>query len=299
MSSADFDPGLAVGTVLTNRELADTFRCSPQSGMRRSLRTNSLVLTTSRDGLYLDRWVNGHLHYTGMGLRGDQDLFWLSNRTLAESRDNGVAVFLVEVFGPNQYVFLGRVELADDPYPDEQPDDDGRLRKVWMFPLRLLEDGAEATIPEALFERAEEARSRRARRLSDEELEERARLAAATPGQRSSTSTSYERDLFVSELAKRIAGGICQLCDAPAPFKSRRGEPYLETHHIVWLARGGEDSIENTVALCPNCHRRVHELESAADVEKLRARASTGQVGADGTVGPQFEGGADALHGGL
>jgi 5-methylcytosine-specific restriction enzyme A len=46
---------------------------------------------------------------------------------------------------------------------------------------------------------------------------------------------------------------------------NKKGEPYLETHHIVWLARGGEDASGNTVALCPNCHRRVHELEQAAD----------------------------------
>ncbi|WP_296863638.1 HNH endonuclease [Thermosyntropha sp.] len=31
------------------------------------------------------------------------------------------------------------------------------------------------------------------------------------------------------------------------------GEP-----HIEWLSRGGTDTIDNTVALCPNCHRKMH-----------------------------------------
>ncbi|MFV5483444.1 HNH endonuclease [Acinetobacter towneri] len=48
--------------------------------------------------------------------------------------------------------------------------------------------------------------------------------------------------------------------------------PYLETHHIVWLARGGEDTISNTVALCPNCHKRMHLLDLEEDKVKLLSR---------------------------
>lgn len=36
----------------------------------------------------------------------------------------------------------------------------------------------------------------------------------------------------------------------PAPFNDRKDKPYLETHHIVWLAPDGADMIENAVALC-------------------------------------------------
>lgn len=53
-----------------------------------------------------------------------------------------------------------------------------------------------------------------------------------------------------------------------APFIDAKGEPYLEVHHIIWLSHGGADTIENTVALCPNCHRKMHILQSADDVEK-------------------------------
>ncbi|HFQ5179900.1 TPA: HNH endonuclease [Vibrio vulnificus] len=58
------------------------------------------------------------------------------------------------------------------------------------------------------------------------------------------------------------------------PFKNAKGEPYLETHHIVWLAKGGDDTAENTVALCPNCHKKMHIVDDAKDVEVLKSRSS-------------------------
>ena len=60
-----------------------------------------------------------------------------------------------------------------------------------------------------------------------------------------------------------------QLCNLEAPFADANGEPYLEIHHIIWLSDGGADTIENTVALCPNGHRKMHIPQSADDVEKL------------------------------
>lgn len=82
-------------------------------------------------------------------------------------------------------------------------------------------------------------------------------------------STVYTRQRCVSEYTKRRAHGICQLCGQPAPFNDKYGEPYLETHHVEWLAKGGMDSIKNTVALCPNCHKKMHILNQAEDMEKL------------------------------
>ena len=54
------------------------------------------------------------------------------------------------------------------------------------------------------------------------------------------------------------AKGKCELCVEPAPFVRPDRRPYLEVHHVQRLAEGGEDVPDNTVALCPNCHRRAH-----------------------------------------
>ena len=73
----------------------------------------------------------------------------------------------------------------------------------------------------------------------------------------------------VAAYTKIRAAGICQLCGQPAPFKDKDGEPFLENHHLVWLSRGGTDTIDNTVALCPNCHRKMHILDLQEDIDKL------------------------------
>lgn len=55
------------------------------------------------------------------------------------------------------------------------------------------------------------------------------------------------------------ANGKCERCKKAAPFlRQLDNSPYLEVHHIERLADGGEDTIDNTIALCANCHREAH-----------------------------------------
>jgi 5-methylcytosine-specific restriction endonuclease McrA len=81
------------------------------------------------------------------------------------------------------------------------------------------------------------------------------------------------RNIYVKQYSKTVSKGICQLCDKEAPFIDYNGEPFLEVHHIEWLSKGGKDSIDNVVALCPNCHRKMHILDDENDVLKLKERA--------------------------
>ncbi len=90
------------------------------------------------------------------------------------------------------------------------------------------------------------------------------------PIKREVITTQIVRSQYIAELAKRNAHGKCQLCNQPAPFDDKDGCPYLETHHIIWLSKGGSDSIENTVALCPNCHKRMHIVRDKNDIEYLK-----------------------------
>ncbi|NWJ82977.1 HNH endonuclease, partial [Enterobacter sp. SECR19-1250] len=59
-------------------------------------------------------------------------------------------------------------------------------------------------------------------------------------------------------LVRTFPKGKCQSCKRDAPFLKEDGTPFLEVHHIEWLSKGGEDSVENAIALCPNCHRQAH-----------------------------------------
>jgi restriction endonuclease len=110
---------LAVGNILTNRELMDRFKVSNSGGMRRGHQTNSLVLvhnTTSSttDSIYHDEWkvVNGKriLHYTGMGQVGGQDINFSQNKTLSESNMNNVDIYLFSNDAPNSYKTKERLD---------------------------------------------------------------------------------------------------------------------------------------------------------------------------------------------
>lgn len=92
-------------------------------------------------------------------------------------------------------------------------------------------------------------------------LRERARQASVeTATQRTITreAIEYRRSSAIRRYVMDRADGVCEGCDEPAPFTSQTGEPYLQAHHVEELSDGGADSPSSVVALCPNCHYRVH-----------------------------------------
>lgn len=262
---------LSIGQKLTNIELYEVFGCGNSGGMRRAKKTNSLIIISSHvASIYEDRWDGDILLYTGMGLNGDQSLEFNQNKTLNQSRTNGVQVFLFEQFKVNEYTFLGPVELVNEPYIELQPDLNGDIRKVYIFPLQLKT--CERYIDQETAQTWHENKQKQAKKLSMDELKNRALKSNPKSNAYKTTVQQYVRSAYVVEYAKRLANGICQLCEQPAPFKDKKSIPYLETHHIVWLARGGEDTIFNTVALCPNCHKRMHVLDLEEDKTKLLSK---------------------------
>ncbi|HNG81881.1 MAG TPA: HNH endonuclease signature motif containing protein [Burkholderiaceae bacterium] len=83
--------------------------------------------------------------------------------------------------------------------------------------------------------------------------------APVIPSRITSVSVSFARNPDVVAEVLWRADGYCEYCRCPAPFSRRTDKsPYLEVHHIKMLAEGGEDTVDNAVALCPNCHRQAH-----------------------------------------
>jgi 5-methylcytosine-specific restriction enzyme A len=260
---------LKVGDVFDNSTLASTFRCAVSGGMRRSHTTNTLLLISDHTKMFDDRWDGDVFLYTGMGKDGPQSLNYGQNKTVSESNENGIKMYLFEVFKPNEYTFIGEVKLADEPFQEEQLGDNKEMRTVWIFPLKVV--GEKYNFPKDVIQQNYEKKEQKAKTKSLSELAKLAKLARS--GKRTSTTVTYERDPHVSELAKRFANGDCQLCDNPAPFDDKQGNPYLESHHIDWLSRGGSDDLENCIGLCPSCHRKMHILDLEEDVNKLKGRA--------------------------
>jgi 5-methylcytosine-specific restriction protein A len=87
----------------------------------------------------------------------------------------------------------------------------------------------------------------------------RLKLASKKPAEILIVSKAFVRnpDVIAEVLAR--ANGKCEGCFLPAPFiRNSDASPYLEVHHKTPLAEGGEDTVENAVALCANCHRKEH-----------------------------------------
>jgi len=70
---------------------------------------------------------------------------------------------------------------------------------------------------------------------------------------------AFRRNPDVGAEVLARAKGTCERCGSSAPFNRKKdGTPYLEIHHRITLAEGGEDTVKNAIALCPNCHRYFH-----------------------------------------
>ena len=249
------------GQKYSNYDIMNTFLCSEQGGMRKSNRKNALVLVTAHTKpLYSDKWdSNEVLHYTGMGQTGDMELNHSQNRTLNESSDNGVKLYLFEVFNDlslNKYTYRGRVTLVGKPYIERQLDSDSIERNVWMFPIKPMKQSF--TRIEDVIE-SDKQKEKQVKKVPDNILNKTVALKAQQArSEKLVISKTYSRDATVKEYTKRRANGTCELCQKEAPFFTKRGEPYLEVHHVITLAENGPDSVTNTVALCPNCHRKIH-----------------------------------------
>ena len=124
--------------ILSNDEIVEYFQCSNQGGMRKSNRTNSLVLIKDEQSVYEDDWKDEICYYTGMGLQGDQDFLDRQNRTLYYSRNSSIKIYLFER-AYSGYRYIGRVELAASPYYERQKDRKGIERRVCIFPLKVIE----------------------------------------------------------------------------------------------------------------------------------------------------------------
>ena len=95
--------------------------------------------------------------------------------------------------------------------------------------------------------------------LPASELRRLASKAPKLPERIQIVSLGFRRSPHVIVVVLRRANGICEQCGRAAPFTRRSdGTPFLEVHHTTPLSQGGEDTIGNAVALCPNCHREAH-----------------------------------------
>jgi 5-methylcytosine-specific restriction protein A len=269
--TGDFHVPWKAGDTIDNNALRSVFRCSLLGTMRQSLATNSLVLIAdhAKPGCE-DKWIGKVFHFTGMGTVGERGIGSRQNVTLAKSRENGIRLFLFEVFYEGTYVYIGEVELMDRPYRSRQVDSEKNMRDVPVFPLQLVSHKNPPLITPEPPGAGREPAPETVRTASPGTAGSPAAKTAG--GSMSSAGAAPAGRDAVGEEALRHANGLCQLCGLPAPFTGHDGQPYLELHHIVPLDEGGLHAAGNLAALCPNCHRKMHVLNLQADVTRLGNR---------------------------
>lgn len=202
---------------------------------------------------YQDGWLEGYYLYSGEGAKGDME-FKGGNRAI---RNHEIENKKLYVFfrAPREtgYLLLGEFRYAGH-FRRWAPDVNGRLRRAIAFLLEPLDgalrEGSRASLDHEIEDILEHGR-----------LEDAPRVKKLVVGR-------YARSLSVIRETLRRADSVCELCGQPAPFYDINGKPFLEIHHIIPLAEGGPDSLSNTVALCPNCHRAVHYAEEAPALRK-------------------------------
>jgi len=178
-----------VGTLYSSEEIQSALQVGNAGGIRMCIGDDSTVrraviltsVPTARqlsENPYHDRIESDTLVYTGAGREGEQTLGGVNKRLPQQLDTNFPAYGFVlvgsrrdESIGPKRWKFLGLLEYLRH-YPETQADTNGRVRKVWLFEMRIH---ATPTAVEVGEDRAIAARvlkaSRKANKQSGEERE--------------------------------------------------------------------------------------------------------------------------------
>jgi 5-methylcytosine-specific restriction enzyme A len=254
--------GFEIGRVYSRRkDIHARFGGQQQGGIITPKDHPLVIIITGEAGLqhgYADRLrADGVFEYFGEGQVGDMQLTG-GNKAVAEHSNSGESLLLFRK-ADTGLRFEG--EMVCETFHHEQSSDrEGDNRRAIVFELRRLE-----AISEIVGEQGVPAKYDLAGLLA------KALVAAGIPPKTGTSAIRnvYERSRDVRDYVLARAGDKCEGCDSLAPFLRNDGSPYLEPHHIRRLSDGGPDHPAFVIALCPNCHRRVH---AGADGDKYNAK---------------------------
>lgn len=123
--------------------------------------------------------------------------------------------------------------------------------------LNYIENNFGISLDELIIDEA--AQVEKSLAISESERRRRISKTPRKPNKIAVVTYVYERSSDIVAEALIRANGVCESCSSLAPFRRKKDNtPYLEVHHKKRLADGGEDTLENVIALCPNCHREKH-----------------------------------------
>jgi 5-methylcytosine-specific restriction enzyme A len=237
--------------------------CTPKS-------VPAVFLFTGKSGDqfgYVDKWNEDHTVYSfaGEGQEGDMGMKG-GNRAIREHDANGKEIHLFEALGKGKPIrYMGRFDYINHqtiPGIDKH----SAPRLVLIFDLVRYAVALPTANPGLL--------DRLTKRLANKHFTHPPAGQQYPEKVIQSGVVVYKRDPEVRAYVLGLAKGKCELCTQLAPFLDSTGAHFLEVHHVVRLARGGADTPANTVALCPNCHRRLHYSADALEATRKLYKAN-------------------------
>ncbi|MFX1284514.1 MAG: HNH endonuclease [Promethearchaeota archaeon] len=256
-----------IGKFYLNDEIHNLMKVSPQGGIRVSTSPKYhpnghivICVKPKAETIYIDHFdETGNFHCTGEGQAGNQSLT-KGNKAIYESKQSGKLIFLFKKHNEGgKWEFMGQMGF-NDFYTSQQPDKDGNIRLVYVFILELYQYPLERLkIPEIYREVEETDIKYSIEELNKLILQENEKMKKFKPRMRirkERTKIEYQRSVNLFSLLKKKYQN-CQICDK-RHFIKRNDELYSEVHHIIPYNISHDDSQENILVICPNCHRKLH-----------------------------------------
>lgn len=262
LQSQDLDSDMEFqhGEIYERMALHDTFGGNRQKGIANTRSHPFIFVFNLESGDkygYEDEFISSdRFLYTGQGREDDQEMI-RENRKLRDHASEGNALHLFEEVthfdSPNDrtvVTYLGEFRY-EDHHIERLPDRNGNKRDAFRFVLERVDDEMQSEIE-----------------VTDQSPADLLRQLAQQQTGNQSTERVRSRPLrsdAVKQFALSVADGVCQGCGEPAPFVDADDEPFMEVHHLTRRSDGGPDRPSNVIALCPNCHRRVHYGKDGAE----------------------------------
>lgn len=156
--------------------------------------------------------------------------------------------------------------------------------RVWAVETSELSVAAEPNVVPAIIEDEAERLQALPLDLLLAKYAAQASGRAPRPPTRVLLTRDYVRNALVISIARLRASHRCEMRDCKHPvFETVEGVPYTEVHHIVPLANGGEDTIENVACLCPAHHREIHLGQRARELTAQLTQIRVAKPGAYST----------------
>jgi 5-methylcytosine-specific restriction enzyme A len=221
------------------------------------------IKATLENGKYPNKWIipNETLQYYLYSRKGIFSESYTYNATIINSKNTGIPI----------YVFINRDSVLhlNGIFEFQSVHTDPENGSKWFILNKKNSLNIKRAITTLEYHEATSKEVTMARETNKEIRRERLKQANKIPNTVQVITTAYKRnpDVIVEVLLR--SKGCCELCGKPSPFiRASDLTPYLEVHHKLPLAEGGEDTVDNALAVCPNCHRAEH---FAAEVKTVTA----------------------------